>query len=129
MSSSIQSAGDLAITQSMGPSLAVRAVRPSAGAGIEKAAQDFEGMFMSQMLQPMFDTVGVDPLFGGGHGEEMMRSFLVQEYGKVMANNTNFGITAAVRDELVRAQQGQQKTRAATASLNYGATNAAGQVQ
>ena len=62
-------------------------------------------MFMAQMLQPMFNTVGVNKLFGGGHGEEAMRGFLVQEYGKTIAKGTHFGIAEAVRTEMQRAQQ------------------------
>jgi len=54
-------------------------------AKIDKTAQDFEAMFATQMLQPMFETVQVDGTFGGGHGEEVMRSFMMQEYGKIIA--------------------------------------------
>jgi Rod binding domain-containing protein len=61
-------------------------------------------MFLSQMLQPMFETVKVDPLFGGGHGEEIMRSFMIQEYGKVLAKQGGFGIAAHVKKAMIEAQ-------------------------
>jgi peptidoglycan hydrolase FlgJ len=67
-------------------------------------SQDFEAMFVSQMLQPMFETVGTDPVFGGGHGEEIMRSFLVQEYGKIVAKSGHLGIAAMVKGEMIRSQ-------------------------
>jgi peptidoglycan hydrolase FlgJ len=126
MSNAVQSAGDLAVTQAMGPSLASRFARKNTGHNIDKASQDFEGMFMTQMLQPMFDTVGVDPLFGGGHGEEVMRSFLVQEYGKVAAKGSHLGIADAVRAEMIRAQQ---KTNTGNQPTNNGVTNAVGPIQ
>jgi hypothetical protein len=44
-------------------------------------------------------------MFGGGHGEEVMRGFLVQEYGKMIANKSHLGIADAVRAEMIRAQQ------------------------
>lgn len=74
------------------------------GGNIDKTAKDFEGMFMSQMMQPMFDGLTVDPLFGGGNGEKVMRSFLVQEYGKLASNSGHLGIADAVKKEMIRAQ-------------------------
>ena len=128
MSNAIQSAGDLAVSQALGPSpsLTSRFARQNTGHTIDKASKDFEGMFMAQMLQPMFETVTVDPLFGGGHGEEVMRSFLVQEYGKAASKGSHLGIAAAVSAEMV---QKQQKANAANQTKNNGATNAIGPVQ
>jgi flagellar protein FlgJ len=131
MSDAIQSAGST--PQNAAASLASRFARKPAANTIDKASQDFEGMFMAQMLQPMFETVGVDPVFGGGHGEEVMRGFLIQEYGKAMAKNSHFGIANAVRNELIVAQQkqheNQQTSNAGSAASTYGATNAAGSIQ
>jgi peptidoglycan hydrolase FlgJ len=73
---------------------------------IDKAARDFEAMFATQLLQPMFAGIPVDPMFGGGHGEEAMRSFLLQEYGKQIAQSGRLGIAAQVRAEMLRAQEG-----------------------
>jgi Rod binding domain-containing protein len=75
------------------------------GSNIDKASQDFEAMFATQLLQPMFETVNVDPTFGGGHGEEMMRSFLLQEYGKIIAKTGKLGIGTQVKKEMLRAQE------------------------
>jgi len=127
MSNAIQSAGDLAITQAMGPSLASRFASKNASQNVDQASKDFEGMFMAQMLQPMFDTVGVDPIFGGGHGEEAMRGFLVQEYGKALSKNSHFGIAESVRAEMLRAQQKQNTSN--STSGNNGATNVVGAIQ
>ena len=44
-----------------------------------QAAQEFEAMFATQMLAPVMESVDVDENFGGGHGEEVFRSMLVQE--------------------------------------------------
>jgi flagellar protein FlgJ len=125
MGAAIQSAGDLAITQAMGPSAMSRFARRPEGQTVSQAAKDFEGMFMAQMLQPMFNTVGVDKLFGGGHGEEAMRGFLVQEYGKALARSSHFGIAEAVQTEMQRVQQ--QKQNSANLPPNVkGAINAVG---
>lgn len=71
---------------------------------LDTAVQDFESMFMTQMLQPMFETVDVDDTFGGGHAEQIMRSFMVQEYGKTMAKHLPESFTRALRDDIARKQ-------------------------
>ncbi|HUY68198.1 MAG TPA: rod-binding protein [Alphaproteobacteria bacterium] len=122
----VQSMGDMALTQAMG-SIAARApsVGPDANtAAIDKAAQNFEGMFLSQMLEPMFETVKVDPVFGGGNGEDVMRSFLMQEYGKIIARHGGFGIASYVKAEMLRAQ-GRGDKAAATGKPSFRAAAAA----
>jgi Rod binding domain-containing protein len=119
MDNAIQSAGDMAVAQAQtsAPSLA----RMGAGGNVDKAAQDFEAMFISQMLEPMFETIGTDPTFGGGHGEEIMRSFLVQEYGKIAAKGSHFGIAAMVKGEMIRAQANNNPASKAKGGSNANA--------
>ena len=72
------------------------------------AGRKFESMFISQMLKPMFDTLPTDGMFGGGQGEEMFRSMLVENYAKEMANHGNgIGIASSVAHTLLRAQEAQ----------------------
>jgi Rod binding domain-containing protein len=73
---------------------------------IAKAAEDFTGQFMSEMLSHMTDGTKADKLFGGGHGEEMFRSLLVNEYGKMMAARGASGLTQAVQRAMLKAQEG-----------------------
>lgn len=127
MDTAIQAAGNMALMQAMGPAALARAAAAAPGHTLDQAAQNFEGMFMAQMLQPMFDTVGVDPIFGGGHGEEVMRGLLVQEYGKYLAKaNGMGGLTTAIKNELIRAQsQGKAKGQGTKTQVSaYGAQNA-----
>ena len=74
---------------------------------VDKAAQEFEAEFLSQMLESMFKGIKTDGPFGGGHAEEMMRSFMLQEYGKVMSASGGVGIADAVKRELLHAQEGK----------------------
>ncbi len=71
---------------------------------INGAAQDFESVFVSEMLKPMFETVGVDDMFGGGKGEEVFRGMMVQEMGKSIAKQGGLGIADQVRAELIKIQ-------------------------
>ncbi len=75
-------------------------------AKIDEAAKEFEAVFLSEMLKPMFDGIDdPDPLFGGGKGEEVFNGFMVREYGKLMAEHGGIGIAEHVRAELIRIQE------------------------
>ncbi|MFA4995339.1 MAG: rod-binding protein [Bdellovibrionales bacterium] len=80
-------------------------LKMATNARLDAVAQDFEAVFATQLLKPMFDTVPVNGLFGGGNGEEVMRSFLLQEYGKMIAQNGLLGIASQVKAEMLRAQE------------------------
>ena len=85
----------------------LQGMKPMSVAKAAAAAQDFEAMFLSQMLKPMFNTVGSDDLFGGGQAEETYRDLLVTEYGKEIAKHGGVGIAAAVQKEMLRHQEFQ----------------------
>lgn len=74
-------------------------------AALGNATQDFEAVFLSQMLSPMFDTLEEDPLFGGGPGEKMYRSLLVEEYGKILAKTGGVGLGDQLQQELLKLQE------------------------
>lgn len=74
-----------------------------------QAAQDFEGFFLGQMLQPMFEGIGTDGPFGGGEAESMWRSFEVDEYGKAFARHGGIGIADMVFREMLKAQEEKGK--------------------
>lgn len=101
----LQATGDLAIAQMQNPAGNLKLRGKASLDVIDRKSKEFEGVFMAQMLQPMFEGLKVDPLFGGGHGEEVMRSFLIQEYGKAMAASGTFGIAAAVKNAMIRSQE------------------------
>ena len=71
---------------------------------LDIAAQDFEAMFVAQMLKPMFEGLEVDGMFGGGKGEEVFRGFLIQEYGKIIAERGELGIADALKAQLIEMQ-------------------------
>ena len=73
-------------------------------AAAKKAGEDFESFFMSQAFENMYSGVDADPLFGGGNGESIYRSLLIQEYSKVAAKSGSSGIGDAVTREILRMQ-------------------------
>lgn len=70
------------------------------------AAEQFEAVFIAQMMQPMFDSIPTDGPMGGGHAEGMYRSMFVNEAGKEIARNGGIGIADTVYRELLKLQEG-----------------------
>ena len=74
-------------------------------AAAERAAEDFEAVFLAQMLAPMFAGLGDDPLFSGGPGEAIFKSLLIDEYANSMAEAGGLGLNSAVLRELINLQE------------------------
>jgi len=70
-----------------------------------QVAEDFEAVFLSQMLQPMFQSIDLEEPFGGGPSEKMWRTMQVDEYGKAIAKAGGVGIADAVFREIIKAQE------------------------
>ena len=69
------------------------------------AAKQFESMFLSQMMQQMMSSVKADPMFGGGKGEEMFKSVLVDEWAKKATAAGGIGLSDAVQRQLMKTQE------------------------
>jgi len=81
---------------------------PSAGgntAAIGKAAKEFESVFVSQFLGSMFSGISTDGPTGGGEGEEMFRSLMIEQYGKSIVQRGGFGLADAVQRQLLKNQE------------------------
>jgi flagellar protein FlgJ len=72
----------------------------------KKVARDFESIFIGLMMKSMRETVGKDSLTGGGHGEEMYRSMLDQEYAKAASEAQTLGLATAIEKELLKTLPG-----------------------
>ena len=78
---------------------------------IENAAKEFEAVFLSQVFAHLFEGVGSDPLFGGGSAEETFQDFLIEEYGKQVADRGGIGIADHVKAQLIELQSATQNTQ------------------
>lgn len=67
-------------------------------------AQQFEHMFIAEMLGPMFQGISTDGPFGGGQGEEAFRPMLIDHYADAMSKQGGIGIADAVLKEILRMQ-------------------------
>ena len=80
---------------------------------VKKAAQDFEAFFVGSMMESMTSEMQPDEVFGGGHGEEMWRSMLNQEYGKEVAKGGKLGIASNVMSAMLKMQEERTKAQQA----------------
>lgn len=72
---------------------------------VRALAEEFEAMFLSQMLAPMFENLQSDGPFGGGSSEVVYRSLMVREYGNAIAESGGIGIAEAVQREILKIQE------------------------
>jgi flagellar protein FlgJ len=69
----------------------------------KKISQDFEALFVGMMIKSMRATVGKDKLTGGGHGEEVYRSMLDQEYANVsVKQGGGLGLAKHIEKDIIR---------------------------
>ncbi len=89
-------------------------------AGVDKAAQDFEGVFLSQMMSQMWTDVDTDPNFGGGEAEKTWRGMMIEEYGKQIAKAGGVGISSEVKQAMLRMQEQAQSGNPLAGMTNKG---------
>lgn len=84
----------------------VNAPTPSADAAkMDKAAQEFESVFIAQFLGAMFSGIKTDGVTGGGQGEDMFRSLLLDRYAEGIQSQGGLGIAAAVKAQMLKMQE------------------------
>jgi len=71
----------------------------------KKVGQDFEQMFLSQMMQPMFEGIEPNAVFDGGNAEKTMRSLQLDEFAKGMAKAGGIGLSDAIARDILRMQE------------------------
>jgi peptidoglycan hydrolase FlgJ len=79
-------------------------------AALRKAAVDFEAVFLTEMLKPMFEGTEAEAPFGGGNSEDIWRSFQINEFGKAIARSGGIGLAPVVYRELLQIQEGKGAT-------------------
>lgn len=82
-----------------------RAPRGAASDKLRGVAQDFESIFIFQILDIMYAGLATDGPFGGGPGEKMFRSLMHEEIAKSISAGGGFGIGDAVYRELLQLQE------------------------
>lgn len=87
-----------------GAPLGARPEASPASPEIRRVAEEFEAMFLAEMLAPMFENIETDGLGGGGLGERVFRPMLVERYAEAIAKAGGVGLAENVMRELTRLQ-------------------------
>ena len=99
----MDTSASMLMTQPSPLAAAPRATADTAKA--DAASKEYESVFISQFLGSMFSGIKSDGITGGGQGEEMFRSLMVNEYGKSLEQRGGFGLAAHMKAELLKHQQ------------------------
>ncbi|WNJ99087.1 rod-binding protein [Thalassospiraceae bacterium LMO-JJ14] len=74
---------------------------------MRETAEDFESVFLAEMLRPMFSNIEAASPFGGGAGEKIYRDMQVDEYGKALAKAGGIGLADSIMREMIKMQEGK----------------------
>lgn len=80
---------------------------PKAPGKVDAAAEDFEAVFLTQMMERMFSGLSAEGPLGAGAAGGAYRSMLADQYGKIIASSGGIGLAEHVRRELIALQQGK----------------------
>ena len=74
-------------------------------AKIDATSQEFEGQFISQMMESMWSGIDTDGPLGGGEAEGMYRSMLNDQYGQLISKAGGIGVASYVKNEMLKMQE------------------------
>jgi Rod binding domain-containing protein len=69
------------------------------------AAEDFEAVFLSQLLATMTQDLAAAGGFGSGEGEEAFQDMYTQELGKIISRSGGIGVADVVLQEILKLQE------------------------
>ncbi|MFN3834569.1 MAG: rod-binding protein [Glycocaulis sp.] len=70
-----------------------------------RVAEEFEAVFLAQLIEQMMGESTQSEMFGGGPGESAFRGMLNEEYAKVMARAGGIGLADDLTREIMRLQE------------------------
>lgn len=70
-----------------------------------QVAEQFEGIFINQMLSGMFEGIGDEDAFNGGFAEETYRGLMTETYADTIAKSGGIGLADNIMRELIGLQE------------------------
>lgn len=92
-----------------------------------KAAEQFEAVFLSQMLNTMSEGIKTDGPFGGGQEEKMYRGMLNDQYASAISKRGGVGIADQVYKEILKLQETQAEAKKEDQALGLAPAQTAAQ--
>ena len=79
--------------------------QPQNQEAMRRTAEAFEASFLSQMLKPMFEGLSTEAPFGGGEGEAVWRSFLIDAMAQQTVKAGGLGLADSVMAQMIKMQE------------------------
>jgi flagellar protein FlgJ len=67
---------------------------------LQKEAVELEAVLLSKMIDPMFPDGKESGLYGGGHGSDIYRQMVIDQYARTMAENGGIGLSGSIKKDL-----------------------------
>ncbi|MCK9223726.1 MAG: rod-binding protein [Candidatus Muirbacterium halophilum] len=77
-----------------------RFTRDNSDEKLKKSCQDFESIFVNQLMKSMRSTVQKTGFISGGRGEEIFQSMLDEEYSNEISKSGKMGLAEIMFKEL-----------------------------
>ena len=96
------SRGPMGIERKPGGRVTAPGAGPDEATRLRKVAEDFEAVFLFQVLKQMRNTIHKEEMFHGGLGEEVFTEMMDEELAKKMAGRGVTGIAETIFRQLSR---------------------------
>lgn len=97
------------LSASLSASQSTNSLSSPAGQPVKPAssqAEQFEAMFLQNMINSMFETIEGGGTFGDSNASETWRGMLSEQYAKTVADAGGIGIADSVQRQLLEIQEG-----------------------
>lgn len=91
---------------STNPQDVLRGVDRTNKTAVRTAAEEFEAVFLNNMLQHMFTGLEGGGTWGSGAGSDAWKGMLIDEYARSIAETGGIGLADSVERELLALQEG-----------------------
>ncbi len=73
---------------------------------VRAAAEEFEAVFLTNVIQNLFSGLEGGGTWGSGHGADAWKSLMIDEYASSIAEAGGIGLADSVERELLALQEG-----------------------
>ncbi|MBO6755867.1 MAG: rod-binding protein [Roseibium sp.] len=95
----------VAVSSQSNPQDALTGVDRTNKSAVRQAAEEFEAVFLNEMLQSMFTGMENGGTWGSGEGAEAWQGLLINEYARSISESGGIGLADSVERELLALQE------------------------
>ncbi|WP_417670891.1 rod-binding protein [Roseibium sp.] len=96
------------VSTQVSPLTALQGVDTSNKSAVTAAAEEFESVFVKNMLEAMFTGLEDGGTWGSGNGAEAWQGMMLDEYAKSISDAGGIGLAASIERQLLEIQENAQ---------------------